>query len=226
MPDSLATIMTNFAPVPQTISTDTWVEATWEDFLTYADDPTLISGRFYYDSGWMRLEMSPFGSAHGRRNTIISTLINLYATLKGISLTSFTNTTFRKVGVREAQPDLAFYLGTGYNLPPDNNSPVNLNKVDPPTLVVEIAASSLEDDLTRKVTLYQRLGVQEYWVIDVNQNQVIAKALTSSTTTELSASQVLLGLELKIVESALQRSQQQDDSGITRWLLGMWQERD
>lgn len=58
--------MTNFAPVPQTIPSDTWVKATWEDFLTYADDPTLISGRFYYDNGSMRLEMSPLGSAHGR----------------------------------------------------------------------------------------------------------------------------------------------------------------
>lgn len=217
--------MTNFAPVPETIPTDTWVKATWEDFLTYADDPTLISGRFYYDDGWMRLEMSPLGSAHGRRNTIISTLINLYATLQGISLTGFTNTTFRKIGVREAQPDLAFYLGTGYKLPPYNNSPVNLNEVDPPAFVVEIAASSLEDDLTRKVTLYQRLGVQEYWVVDVNQNQVIAKALTPSTIAELTTSQVLPKLELRIVETALQRSQREDDSAITRWLLAMWQER-
>ncbi|WP_017742535.1 hypothetical protein [Scytonema hofmannii] len=45
--------MLNQAPVIDTVPTDTWVEAAWEDFLTFADDPTLERARFYYDDGYM-----------------------------------------------------------------------------------------------------------------------------------------------------------------------------
>lgn len=47
--------MVNPSPTLQTIDTDTWVKATWDEFLTFADDPTLISGRFYYDQGELTL---------------------------------------------------------------------------------------------------------------------------------------------------------------------------
>jgi len=40
--------------------------------------------------------------------------------------------------------------------------------------VVEVGASSLSDDLERKQLLYKRLGVQEYWVVDVAAGQVTA----------------------------------------------------
>jgi len=55
--------MVNPSPTLQTVPTDTWVKATWEEFLTFADDPTLVTGRFYYDEGYMRIEMAALGSA-------------------------------------------------------------------------------------------------------------------------------------------------------------------
>jgi Uma2 family endonuclease len=211
--------MLNQAPVIDTVPTDTWVEAAWEDFLTFADDPTLERARFYYDDGYMRIEMSPLGPAHGRDNTIVSTVIILYATIKNIPVIGLTNTSFRKAKVRESQPDLAFYIGTNLQLPPRNNAPVNLNELTPPTLVVEIAASSLEDDTERKQKLYQRLGVQEYWVVDVSAGKVIANSLSAIQTTPIRESQVLPGLEIALVEEALVRSLTEDDGAITRWLL-------
>lgn len=211
--------MVNPPPVLQTVPTDTWVEATWEDFLSFADDPTLASGRFYYDQGYMRIEMSPLGSAHGQDNSILSTVIVLYATIKNIPIKGLTNTSFRKAGVREAQPDLAFYIGKNLRFPTRNNAPVNLNELEPPTLVVEVAASSLEDDTDRKQKLYQRLGVQEYWVVDVNAGKVIASSLSSTESTPIRESQVLPGLEITLVEEALKRSQTEDDGAISRWLL-------
>ncbi|MEQ8963544.1 MAG: hypothetical protein RLP02_37500 [Coleofasciculus sp. C2-GNP5-27] len=45
------------APYDFAVSTDTWVEANWEEFITFADDPTLTSSRFYYDQGYMRIEV-------------------------------------------------------------------------------------------------------------------------------------------------------------------------
>lgn len=211
--------MVNPPPVLQTVPTDTWVETAWEDFLTFADDPTLVSGRFYYDEGCMRIEMSPLGSAHGQDNSIISTVIVLYATIKNIAIKELSNTSFRKAGSREAQPDIAFYVGKNLRFPPRNNAPVNLNELDPPTLVVEVAASSLEDDTNRKHQLYQRMGVQEYWVVDVNAAKVIASFLTHTQSNFIRESQVLPGLAIALVEEALKRSQNEDDGAISRWLI-------
>ncbi len=135
--------MVNPLPIIDTVPTDIWVDATWEEFLTFADDPSLESGRFYYDQGYMRIEMAALGSAHGYDNSIVSTVIVLYAAIKNISIKELTNTTFKKAKVRGAQPDIAFYIGENLRLPPRNNSSVNLNESDTPTLVVEIAASSL-----------------------------------------------------------------------------------
>lgn len=210
--------MVNPPPVLHTVPTDTWVEATWDDFLTFADDPTLVSGRFYYDQGYMRIEMSPLGAAHGQDNTILSTVINLYAAIKNIPIKGLMNTSFRKTGVRESQPDLAFYVGENLRLPPHNNAPVNLDELDPPTLVVEVAATSLGDDTDRKQKLYQRLGVQEYWVVDVNAGQVSASTL-SPTEISIGESQVLPRLKIALVEEALKRSQTEDDGAVSRWLL-------
>lgn len=211
--------MVNPLPVLHTVPTDTWVKIAWEDFLTFADDPTLVSARFYYDQGCMRIEMSPLGSAHGQDNSIVSTLIVLYAALKNIAIKELSNTSFRKAKIRAAQPDIAFYIGKNLRFPPRNNAPVDLNELAPPTLVVEVAATSLEDDTNRKQQLYQRMGVQEYWVVDVNTSRVIATALTPTKSTLIRESQVLPGLEITLVEDALVRSHTEDDGAISRWLI-------
>jgi Uma2 family endonuclease len=211
--------MVNPPPALSTVPTDTWVAADWEDFLTFADDPTLVSGRFYYDEGCMRIEMSPIGSAHSQDNSIVSTVIVLYAAIKNIAIKELTNPSLRKAGLQEAQPDIAYYLGKNLRFPPRNNAPVNLNELDPPTLVVEVAASSLEDDTNRKQKLYQRMGVQEYWVVNVNAGKVIASCLTPTQSHFIRESQVLQGLDINLVEEALKRSQTEDDGAISRWLI-------
>jgi Uma2 family endonuclease len=203
----------------QNLTTDTWVKASWEDFLTLADDSTYANGRFYYHQGYLRIEMSPLGPRHGRQNSIISNVVTLFATLKNIRIVEFTNTSFRKAGLDEFQPDLAFYLGSGLRVPPETNSPVDLNEYDPPTLVVEIGASSLSDDLGWKRLLYERAGVQEYWVNDANARRAIAFAIAEGRSGEIQESQVLPGLAIAMLEEALQRSQTQDDGEINRWLL-------
>ncbi|HEY9604565.1 MAG TPA: Uma2 family endonuclease [Allocoleopsis sp.] len=203
----------------QDLATDTWVKASWEEFLELADDSTYANGRFYYYRDYLRIEMSPLGPRHGRQNTIISTLVTLFATLKTIRIIGLTNTSFRKTGLYEFQPDLAFYLGSDLRVPPETNSPVDLNEYDPPTLVVEIGASSLSDDLGWKRLLYERAGVQEYWVNDANARRAIAFAIAERRSGEIQESQVLPGLSIALVEEALQRSQTQDDGEINRWLL-------
>ncbi len=214
--------MVNPPPVLSTVPADTWVNADWDQFLTFADDPTLAGGKFYYDQGFMRIEMPPLGSAHGQDNSIVSTVIVLYAAIKRIPLKELTNTSFRKATLREAQPDIAVYIGEGLTFPPRNNAPINLNQLKPPTLVVEIAATSLEDDRDRKQKLYQRLGVREYWVVDVTGGRVLAVSLSELGSQTIQTSQVLPGLDLAIVEEALRRSHSEDDGAISRWLLNLF----
>ncbi|MES1022930.1 hypothetical protein ABN584_08520 [Gloeocapsa sp. BRSZ] len=124
--------MVNPPPVLNTVPTDTWVEAAWEDFLTFADDPTLVSGRFYYDEGCIRIEMSPIGSAHSQDNSVVYTVIVLYATVRNIPIKGLTNPNLRKARLQEAQPDIAYYVGKNLKFPPRNNAPINLNELDPP----------------------------------------------------------------------------------------------
>lgn len=199
--------------------TDTWEKASWEKFLQLAEEFTYANGRFYYDRGYMRIEITPLGSSHSQDNNISSNLVNLFATLKNIRIKGLANASFRKSDIAECQPDLAFYIGADFKFPPRTNSPINLDEFEPPTLVIEIAATSLNDDLGRKRLLYERLGVKEYWVVDVNTSDVIAFEISQGRSGEIQESLVLPGLSIALVEEALQRSKLQDDGEINRWLM-------
>lgn len=211
--------MVNTLPIPQTLITNTWVKATWDEFLALVEHPELEKARCYYDTGWMRIETMPIGFAHGRDNFLLSSFVSLYGTLKNIPFISVTNGSFRKVGERECQPDLAFYAGPELPNIPRSNHPVDVNLYGPPTLAIEISATTLSDDLGQKRLLYERLGVQEYWVVNVEAATVIAFAISDGGSRQIQVSAVLPELKLSVVEEALRRSQTEDDGAVNRWLL-------
>lgn len=198
---------------------DRWIKASWDEFIALADDPELEKGRFYYDQDKMRIEMSPVGPIHAHENAIVSKVIGIFAALKNICIYEYINCSFRKKGESECQPDIAFYLGSDLKLPPRNNAPVNLNKFDLPTLIVEISSTTLQDDLGYKRLLYERLGVKEYWVVNAQTSEVFAFAIADGRSGIVERSQVLEGLEIATVQEALKRSQTEDDGAIARWLL-------
>ncbi|MEY3331998.1 MAG: hypothetical protein RLZZ176_298 [Cyanobacteriota bacterium] len=206
------------ANLPQIVS-DTWVKVSWDQFREIADHCDYQQGKFYYYQNYMRVEMSPVGSIHGSNNNVVANVVNLYATLKNIKIKGWVNTTFRKTNESECQPDLAFYIGDKVKFPPLNNSPVNINELDAPTLVIEIAVYSVNDDLGFKRLLYERLGVKEYWIMDGNNNDIIAFEIIDGGSRRIEASKVLPGLQIAIIKEAMQRSQHQDDGKINRWLL-------
>ena len=201
------------------IVSDRWVKATWDEFMTLADDPKLVKSRFYYDNHKMRIEMSPVGAIHAHENAVVSKVIGIFAALMNIRIYEYINCSFRKKDERECQPDLAFYLGNDLKLPPRNNAPVDLNKFDLPTLIVEISSTTLQDDLGYKRLLYERLGVQEYWVVNAQTSEVFTFAIAEGRSGLVTRSQVLKGLEIATVQEALQRSHTEDDGAIARWLL-------
>ncbi len=203
----------------QPLATDTWVKARWEDFIALADDPAYSDGRFYYHQGLLRIEMSPLGPRHGRQNSIISKAVSLFATIKNVRIVEFANTSFRKAGVGEFQPDLAFYIGSGKRVPPQTDGPIDLLEYDPPSLVVELGSAFVSDDLGRKRLLYEQSGIKEYWVNDLNVEEVIAFAIADGRSGRVAESHVLPGLAIALVEEALKRSHTEDDTKINLWLL-------
>lgn len=215
--------MVDTASRPQGIETDNWVPVTWETFVALCKRPDFEKAQCYFDNGWMRIEMAPLGSLHGRENSVVSKVISLFAALNMIRVVEFLGTSLRKTGEREAQPDISFYLGQNFQLPSLNNQPIDIEVYGPPQLVVEIASTTLSDDLGRKRLLYERLGVREYWVVNVAMSEVMAFAIKNGGSREIRESQVLSGLTLSTVEEAMQRSQSEDDGALTRWLIQRFQ---
>jgi len=214
--------MTKFSPLLQNFVTDTWVEVTWEEFTELAYDLTYETRKAYYSRGKTKIEMTPIGWNHSEDNSLISTLVVLFCALKKIPVKELTNCSLRKTGIQEAQPDISFYLTSLENIPPRSNSPIDLNQFSPPALVVEIAASSLSDDLGEKRLLYERMNVQEYWIVDTNQAKVIAFAIANGGSRQIYSSQVLPGLTMALVEETLKRSFSEEHGAITRWLLNQF----
>lgn len=208
------------------ITFNQWQPGTWADFLAIAQQTaTSYSPQFqsYYQDGWMRFEMTPIGPEHGNQHVIPLNVANLYAGFQSLPIRGYINTSFRKEGIRACQPDLAFYIDRPLSDLPTGNSPIDLNQFAPPSLVVEIGSSSFADDLGTKRLLYERLGVAEYWVLNVATRSIIAFAIADGGSREIPTSQVLPGLSLAIVGEALERLDREDDGQITRWLINQFQ---
>lgn len=208
--------------VPQPIA-EGWRPGSWPEFRQWVDQLPSDKARCFYSDGWFLIDMSPVGPLHARDNTLLSAIVLLYAIQKGAIVNGYTNASFQKAGDREAQPDLAFYVGAHGRLPPRDNAIIDLGVYNPPTLVIEISASSLAADLGFKRLLYERLAVQEYWVIDAIQSQVTAFAIDQGRSGEISESQVLPGLAIDLVARALQRSQTESQGETLQWLIQTWQ---
>jgi Uma2 family endonuclease len=67
--------------------------------------------------------------------------------------------------------------------------------------------------------LYEELGVAEYWVVDVQNTQILAYAVAAQGSKRIQVSQELPGLTIAILEEALRRSRETDQSQVGAWLL-------
>jgi Uma2 family endonuclease len=137
---------------------------------------------------------------------------------------SLDTTTFQKTGIQDCQPDVAYYLGERAQTIPTGTGIVNLDFYPAPDLVIEIAKFSLLDDLGTKRALYEDLGVAEYWVVDVQNTQIIAYVMADQGSKRIPESQVLPRLVITIVEEALRRSRDMNQSEVCAWLLSQFQQ--
>lgn len=205
------------------LPTDTWVASSWDGYIQALKDPAFEKAKGYYHNGQFRLEITPLGHDHACDNTIISFAINLFCTLREIPLKGLTNCTYRKTGLQEAQPDLSYYIGENAQVIPWGTTIIDLGRYPSPDLVIEIASTSLADDQGQKRLLYEDLAVSEYWIVNVQKAQIIALAIADRGSRRIAESQVLPGLELALLETALQLSRQMDQTQVGGWLLTQFQ---
>jgi len=206
------------------ILTDTWVKASWDEYIQVIEHPAYAKAKGYYQYGRMRIEMSPVGNDHSRDHTVIITAVSLFAAIKGIPMNGNDNCTYHKTGYQAAQPDVSYYIGDNANAIPYGTSIVNLDIYPPPTLVIEVANTSLADDQGEKRLLYEDLGVGEYWILDVQNVRIIAFAIADGGSKRITQSQVLPGLDVSLLNEAFHMTRQTDQSQVIAWLLTRFQQ--
>ena len=205
--------------------TNTWAIATWDEFLKNLENPAHVKAKGYYQNGKYRIEMTPIGNEHSQDHSIINHAVYLYATLRNIPLTGKDNCSYRQVGLKEFQPDLSYYVGNNANAIPWGVGVVDLNEYPVPDLVIEVANTSLADDLGEKRLLYEDLEIAEYWVVDVQNVKVIAFAIEDNGSKRIAESLVLTGLKIEILTAALQRSRTSNHTEVGSWLMQQFQEQ-
>lgn len=205
------------------IPTDTWVTASWDEYIQLVNNPIYDKAKCYYHKGQLRIEMPPVGHDHSSDNTVISLAVNLYGICKSIPLKGLTNCTYRKQGIDECQPDVSYYIGERAQVIPRGTKVVKLNEYPPPDLAIEVGDSSLSDDLNRKKQLYEEVQVSEYWVVDVAKAKLSAFAIAKGNSQPITESLVLPGLEMSVLEQALRRSWSCDQTEVGAWLLQQFQ---
>jgi Uma2 family endonuclease len=203
--------------------TDTWIAATWDDYIQIIENPVYVKAQGYYHNRHMRIEMPPIGNDHASDHTIILFAVNLFASIKGIALNGKDNCTYRKTGFNEAQPDVSYYIGENADVIPYGTSIINLDIYLPPDLVIEVANTSLADDQGQKRILYEDLGVKEYWILNVQNVQIMAFAIENQGSRRITESQVLPGLTISLLNEALRRTRQMNQSQVGAWLLTEFQ---
>jgi Uma2 family endonuclease len=203
--------------------TNIWVNATWDEYLRTVEDPAYTKAKGYYFNGQMRVETMGVGPDHASENTIIILAIGLFCGLKGIPIKGLTNCTYRKTGVREAQPDVSYYVGDRARLAPQGSSITNLDESPAPDLAIEIADSSLDADLGKKRLLYEEMAIAEYWVVDVENAQILAFQIVNNGSQRIAQSQVLPGLEMTVLSEAIALRRQMDDSQVVAQLMSSFQ---
>ncbi|WP_013325486.1 Uma2 family endonuclease [Gloeothece verrucosa] len=201
------------------IPTDTWFNTTWQDYLEILEPIEGEKGKSYYYKGKSRLEMSPLGNDHGRDHLIIIIAVSLFASLRGIPINGTDNCTYRKTGTHQMQPDVSYYIGDKANIIPWGTSIVDLDVYPPPDLVIEVANTSLADDKGEKRLLYEDLNIQEYWIVDVQNLEIIAFKIVDGGSKRITDSQVLPGLAMSLLEETLQRTRHNDQSQVINGFL-------
>ncbi|AFY59640.1 Uma2 family endonuclease [Synechococcus sp. PCC 6312] len=196
--------------------------ATWAEYLELRDDPNLEWRKISFDQGWLRVEMGKEGPGHASVSDLFTIIFGFWAFLHPEeTYQSYGRCLIENPETQACAPDLVLYRGD--NIPrwqPGTPRRITLPEQRLPDLVGEVADTSLTLDLAEQKQLYARLGVPEYWVIDVQQGQVLAFGLTEAGSYEpITISQVLRGLEIELLSQTLARLEKGTNTAAANWLM-------
>ena len=105
------------------IPTDTWVSASWDEYIQIIENPAYEKAKGYYYNGRMRIEMSAIGNDHSQDHALVILAASNYAAIKGIPMNARDNCTYRKTGCKESQPDVSYYIGDNADAIPYGEHP-------------------------------------------------------------------------------------------------------
>lgn len=221
--------MTPIAPSPPSPTTqiplDTWISASWEEFVRLADDPAYAKSKGYYHQGAMRFEAMSTGFAHSDAHAIILFAIILYATHSGLPLTTIDACSYRKTGCDEFQPDISCYSGENADTIPNETRVIDLDTYPLPNLVIEISDTTLSDDKGEKRLQYEELGISEYWIVNVKTGEIIAFLISAiGVSQRIQVSQVIPGLKFSLLSATLQHRREHNQSATMAWLMAQVQQ--
>lgn len=196
--------------------------ATWAEYLELRDDPNLEWQQLSFDQGWLRLEMGKEGPGHASVSDLFTAIFFVWAFLHPEeTYQSYGRCLIENPETQACAPDLVLYKGE--NIPrwqPGTPRRITLPEQRLPALVGEVADTSLALDLAEQKQLYARLGIPEYWVIDVQQCQVLAFGLdVTGDYQPIIVSNVLRGLEIELLSQTLARLDQETNTAVANWFM-------
>ncbi|HBC43909.1 MAG TPA: hypothetical protein DCZ88_18975 [Pseudanabaena sp.] len=205
---------------PSTIQLDTWISAPWTEFVEICDAPDSAKCKSYYYKQQMRFEDISTGSDHAKVHMTVIMSVGLFAAMQGIPLNGHDCCSYRQSGKNEFQPDASYYIGGNADAIAWGTRIIDLDQYPLPDLVIEISDTTFNDDLGTKRLQYEELGIKEYWIVNVQTMKIYTFAIApDGSSHHLRQSLVLSGLKLEILEQALERSRQENQSTVTAWLM-------
>jgi Uma2 family endonuclease len=197
-------------------------DATWQDYITVRDSPEIEWRKISFHKGWLLVDMGPEGPNHASFSDFLTIFFGFWAFIHpDVSLQSYGRCLIENPETQACAPDLVLYKGE--NIPrwqPGQPRRIVIPGQRIPDLVGEISDTTLSIDLDEQKQLYASLGISEYWVIDVKGLRLFAFCLTVAGVYEpISVSQVLTGLPIDLVESALELLESETNTAAANWLM-------
>lgn len=196
--------------------------ATWQDYVSLRDDPSVDWKKIAFHQGWLWADMGAEGLNHASFSDLMTMIFGFWAFLHpDVALQSYGRCLIERPETHACAPDLVLYKGD--NIPrwqPGEPRRISLRRHRLPDLVGEIADTTLSLDLDEQKQLYASLGISEYWAIDVKGLRLFAFGLTAQGHyAAIEQSQVLPGLPIALLEQTLERLTTDTNTAAASWLL-------
>ncbi len=166
--------------------------ATWADYLVLREQETAERVRLFFLQGWLWVERGAEGINHASVSDLFMMLFFVWSTLHpDETWVSLGRCLLEKAPLHAGAPDLVLYRGTAYpRWQPGEPRRIDLHQWSAPLLVGEIADTTLKTDREDKRRIYHAMGIAEYWVIDVQGEQVLGCQWQTANYVEIAASQL------------------------------------